>query len=114
LGLDGLLPGVSTFPFMTDLGSGRLLGYYVTTQVTDTVGNTVVRMKAATVNRVDLYMRDSGAGITRTLPQIICGRDRGSRFRRAWSGRLATFTRLPRTSTGCAKGKFGFRCKGLS
>jgi hypothetical protein len=48
---------------MTDLGSGRLLGYYVTTQVIDTVGNTVVRMKAATVNRVD-HMRDSGAGIT--------------------------------------------------
>jgi hypothetical protein len=78
LGLDGLLPGVSTFPFMADLGSGRLLGYYVTTQVIDTVGNTVVRMKAATVNRVDLYIRDSGAGITRTLRQIKCGRDRGS------------------------------------
>lgn len=28
-------------------------------------------MKAATVNRVDLYMRDSGTGITHTLPQII-------------------------------------------
>ncbi len=31
----------------------------------------LVRMKAATVNRVDLYMRDSGAGITHTLPQIM-------------------------------------------
>jgi NADPH:quinone reductase-like Zn-dependent oxidoreductase len=31
----------------------------------------LIRMKAATVNRVDLYMRDSGAGITHTLPQIM-------------------------------------------
>jgi len=30
-----------------------------------------VRMKAASVNRVDLYMRDSGAGITHSLPQIM-------------------------------------------
>jgi NADPH:quinone reductase-like Zn-dependent oxidoreductase len=34
-------------------------------------GEILVRMKAATVNRVDLYMRDSGAGITHTLPQIM-------------------------------------------
>lgn len=34
-------------------------------------GEVLVRMKAATVNRVDLYMRDSGAGITHTLPQIL-------------------------------------------
>jgi len=34
-------------------------------------GEVLVRMKAATVNRVDLYMRDSGAGITHTLPQIM-------------------------------------------
>ncbi|MDE2378432.1 zinc-binding dehydrogenase [Bradyrhizobium sp.] len=34
-------------------------------------GEVVVRMKAATVNRVDLYMRDSGAGITHALPQIL-------------------------------------------
>lgn len=30
-----------------------------------------VRMLAASVNRVDLYMRDSGAGITHELPQIM-------------------------------------------
>ncbi|MDD2867722.1 zinc-binding dehydrogenase [Neomegalonema sp.] len=30
-----------------------------------------VRMLAASVNRVDLYMRDSGAGITHALPQIM-------------------------------------------
>lgn len=34
-------------------------------------GEILVRMKAATVNRVDLYMRDSGAGITHRLPQIM-------------------------------------------
>lgn len=34
-------------------------------------GEILVRMKAATLNRVDLYMRDSGAGITHTLPQIM-------------------------------------------
>lgn len=34
-------------------------------------GEVRVRMLAATVNRVDLYMRDSGAGITHTLPQIL-------------------------------------------
>ena len=34
-------------------------------------GEVLVRMTAATVNRVDLYMRDSGAGITHTLPQIL-------------------------------------------
>ncbi len=30
-----------------------------------------VRMRAASVNRVDLYMRDSGAGITHDLPLIM-------------------------------------------
>ncbi len=34
-------------------------------------GEVLVRMKAATLNRVDLYMRDSGAGITHQLPQIM-------------------------------------------
>jgi NADPH:quinone reductase-like Zn-dependent oxidoreductase len=31
----------------------------------------LVRIMAATVNRVDLYMRDSGAGISHQLPQIM-------------------------------------------
>jgi NADPH:quinone reductase-like Zn-dependent oxidoreductase len=35
------------------------------------VGEILVRIKAASVNRVDLYMRDSGAGITHSLPQIM-------------------------------------------
>jgi NADPH:quinone reductase-like Zn-dependent oxidoreductase len=34
-------------------------------------GQVLVRMKAATLNRVDLYMRDSGQGITHQLPQIM-------------------------------------------
>lgn len=34
-------------------------------------GQVRVRIKAATLNRVDLYMRDSGAGITHSLPQIM-------------------------------------------
>lgn len=34
-------------------------------------GEVLVRVHAATVNRVDLYMRDSGAGIRHTLPQIL-------------------------------------------
>ncbi|MBS0318439.1 MAG: zinc-binding dehydrogenase [Proteobacteria bacterium] len=34
-------------------------------------GEVLVRMKAATLNRVDLYMRNSGAGITHRLPQIM-------------------------------------------
>jgi len=34
-------------------------------------GQVLVRMKWATLNRVDLYMRDSGAGITHQLPQIL-------------------------------------------
>jgi len=34
-------------------------------------GEVLVRVRAATLNRVDLYMRDSGAGITHRLPQIM-------------------------------------------
>lgn len=34
-------------------------------------GDVRVRLRAATLNRVDLYMRDSGAGITHTLPQVL-------------------------------------------
>ncbi len=35
------------------------------------MGEVRVRLHAATLNRVDLYMRDSGAGITHTLPQVM-------------------------------------------
>ena len=34
-------------------------------------GEVLVRIHAATLNRVDLYMRDSGAGITHRLPQVM-------------------------------------------
>lgn len=34
-------------------------------------GEVVVRLNAATLNQVDLYMRNSGAGITHQLPQIM-------------------------------------------
>jgi len=34
-------------------------------------GHVRVRLHAATINHVDLYMRDSGAGITHQLPQIM-------------------------------------------
>jgi len=34
-------------------------------------GQVRVRLHASTLNRVDLYMRDSGAGITHTLPLIM-------------------------------------------
>jgi len=47
-------------------------------------GEILVRMKAATVNRVDLYMRDSGAGI---LPQIM-GVDGAGVIEEADSGAL--------------------------
>lgn len=34
-------------------------------------GHVLVRMHAATINRVDLYMRNSGAGIRHELPQVM-------------------------------------------
>ena len=34
-------------------------------------GEVLIRMHAATLNQVDLYMRNSGAGITHQLPQIM-------------------------------------------
>lgn len=34
-------------------------------------GEVLVRLHAATLNRVDLYMRNSGAGITHSLPQTM-------------------------------------------
>jgi NADPH:quinone reductase-like Zn-dependent oxidoreductase len=34
-------------------------------------GHSVLRVAASSLNRVDLYMRDSGAGITHSLPQVM-------------------------------------------
>ena len=52
-------------------------------------GDVLVRMKAGGLNRVDLYMRNSGAGITHRLPitlgldgaGVVAEADAGSRFR---------------------------------
>ena len=52
-------------------------------------GEVLVRMRASGLNRVDLYMRDSGAGITHSLPMvmgldgagIVEEADAGSRYR---------------------------------
>ncbi len=34
-------------------------------------GESILRVRAASLNRVDLYMRDVGVGITHTLPQVL-------------------------------------------
>jgi NADPH:quinone reductase-like Zn-dependent oxidoreductase len=34
-------------------------------------GESILKVVASSLNRVDLYMRDSGAGITHTLPQVM-------------------------------------------
>jgi NADPH:quinone reductase-like Zn-dependent oxidoreductase len=34
-------------------------------------GDSVLRVAASSLNRVDLYMRDNGAGITHSLPQVM-------------------------------------------
>ena len=34
-------------------------------------GESVLRVAASSINRVDLYMRDSGVGITHSLPQVM-------------------------------------------
>ena len=34
-------------------------------------GESILKVAASSLNRVDLYMRDDGAGITHTLPQIL-------------------------------------------
>ena len=52
-------------------------------------GELLIRMKAGGLNRVDLYMRNSGAGITHRLPLqlgldgagVVAEADAGSRFR---------------------------------
>ncbi|QOZ28035.1 zinc-binding dehydrogenase [Bradyrhizobium sp. CCBAU 51753] len=36
-----------------------------------TAGESVLKVAASSVNRVDLYMRDNGGGITHTLPQVM-------------------------------------------
>ncbi|QOZ70975.1 zinc-binding dehydrogenase [Bradyrhizobium arachidis] len=38
---------------------------------TPAAGESVLKVAASSVNRVDLYMRDNGGGITHTLPQVM-------------------------------------------
>ena len=57
--------------FMTGHGSNEVIAIGERPMPQRRPGEVLVRMKAATVNRVDLYMRDSGAGITHALPQIM-------------------------------------------
>ena len=66
-------------------------------------GEVRVRLHAATVNRVDLYMRDSGAGITHTLP-LVMGIDGAgcvttispTSSTTSWPFSPSTFTAMPR------------------
>ncbi|MCW0235009.1 MAG: zinc-binding dehydrogenase [Ferrovibrio sp.] len=50
-------------------GSGAVYGSFERPQPQP--GDVLVRLRAASVNRVDVYMRRSGAGITHALPQIM-------------------------------------------
>jgi NADPH:quinone reductase-like Zn-dependent oxidoreductase len=52
-------------------GGNEIVAFGERPRPTRRPGEVLVRMQAATLNRVDLYMRDSGAGITHKLPQIM-------------------------------------------
>ena len=57
--------------YITGHGSADVVVYGERPLPQRRAGEVLVRVCAATLNRVDLYMRDSGAGITHTLPQIM-------------------------------------------
>lgn len=57
--------------FLTGHGGNEVVALGERPQPVRQRGQVLVRLQAATLNRVDLYMRDSGAGITHTLPQIM-------------------------------------------
>lgn len=57
--------------FLTGHGGNEVVVVGKRPQPVRRAGEVLVRLHAATVNRVDLYMRDSGAGITHTLPMIM-------------------------------------------
>ncbi len=48
-------------------------------------GESILKVVAGSLNRVDLYMRDSGAGITHMLPQVM-GVDAAGFFEEAEPG----------------------------
>jgi NADPH:quinone reductase-like Zn-dependent oxidoreductase len=56
---------------MTDHGSNEVVQVGEWSIPRRSRGEVLVRIHAAGLNRVDLYMRDSGAGITHCLPQIM-------------------------------------------
>ena len=57
--------------FITGHGGNKVVELAQRPMPARRAGQVLVRMRAATLNRVDLYMRDSGAGIRHTLPQIM-------------------------------------------
>ena len=57
--------------FLTGHGGNEVVTVGERPQPKRQTGEVLVRLQAATLNRVDLYMRESGAGITHTLPQIM-------------------------------------------
>lgn len=57
--------------FLTGHGSPDVVSVGERPMPTRAPGEVLVRLRGATVNRVDLYMRDSGAGITHALPLVM-------------------------------------------
>lgn len=57
--------------FLTGHGGNEVVAVGARPRPVRRPGEVRVRVKAATLNRVDLYMRDSGAGITHAIPQIL-------------------------------------------
>lgn len=57
--------------FLTGHGGNEVVQVGERPLPTRAPGEVRVRLHAATLNRVDLYMRNSGAGITHQLPQIL-------------------------------------------
>ncbi len=57
--------------FITGHGSNEVVSIAMRPKPVRQAGQVLIRMQAATLNQVDLYMRNSGAGITHQLPQIM-------------------------------------------
>ncbi len=57
--------------YLTGHGGNEVVQVGEQPQPTPGHGDVLVRIRASTLNQVDLYMRNSGAGITHHLPQIM-------------------------------------------
>ncbi|MBK5915031.1 zinc-binding dehydrogenase [Rhodocyclus purpureus] len=57
--------------FITGHGGNEVVEVRECERPTRKSGEVLLRVQAATLNQVDLYMRNSGAGITHRLPQIM-------------------------------------------